>query len=102
MGYQTPTTLAAVRDPTAAALGGYGAATADGRFQATAGRTGDGTTSPVPAASQQQQQQPQILGGHQQYFFTAFNTIPAPPPNYAQFGTMYTVRCFFRLLVGIF
>ncbi|XP_066154754.1 protein lingerer isoform X1 [Euwallacea fornicatus] len=92
MGYQTPTT---VRDPTAAALGGYGAATADARFQAAAGRAGDGTTSPVPAASQQQQQQQGPIlaaaaGTPQPYFFTAFNTIPAPPPNYAQFGTMYT------------
>ncbi|KAL1513050.1 hypothetical protein ABEB36_002529 [Hypothenemus hampei] len=94
MGYQTPTTLATVRDPTNA-LGGYGAATADGRFQ-TAGRAGDGTTSPVPAASQQQQQQqPPILAaaagtGPPYFFATAFNTIAAAPPNYAQFGTMYT------------
>uniref|UniRef100_A0AAR5QK45 UBA domain-containing protein n=1 Tax=Dendroctonus ponderosae TaxID=77166 RepID=A0AAR5QK45_DENPD len=94
ISYQTPTTLATVRDPTAA-LGGYGAATGDGRFQ-TAGRAGDGTTSPVPAASQQQQQQqPPILaaaaGTAPPYFFaTAFNTITAAPPNYPQFGTMYT------------
>lgn len=97
MGYQTPTTLATVRGDPTAALGGYGAATADGRFQ-TAGRAGDGTTSPIPAASQQQQQQqqPPILAaaagtGPPFYFATAFNTIAAGPANYPQFGTMYTV-----------
>ncbi|XP_050299460.1 protein lingerer isoform X2 [Anthonomus grandis grandis] len=96
--HMTPTTLATVRgDPTvAAALGGYPATAADGRFQ-TGGRATDGTTSPVPnaASQQQQQQQPQQIlatpGAAQPYFFTAFNALGAPP-NYPQFGAMYTTQ----------
>lgn len=96
MSYQTPTTLAAVRD--AAALGNVGYSISDGRFTRT-----DNNASPVPSTLSQQtstltqghQAQPILAAGTAApYFFaTAFNTIP---PNY-QFGAMYTVRLRFRL-----
>ncbi|CAH0550562.1 unnamed protein product [Brassicogethes aeneus] len=91
MSYQTPTTLAAVRD--ASGLGNVGySMSSDGRFA----RGGD-NASPVPSTLSQQQTstltqghqaQPILAGGAPPYFFaaTAFNTIA---PNY-QFGTMYT------------
>ncbi|XP_030759444.1 protein lingerer isoform X1 [Sitophilus oryzae] len=113
MGYQTPTTLAAVRGDPTGALGAYSTISADGRYataqaQATgAGGRGEGNTSPVPsstlAAAVQSQQASTLTAqqGHQgqpilaagtgpPYFFaTAFNPLAAAP-NYAQFGTMYT------------
>lgn len=89
MSYQTPTTLAAVRD--AATLGNVGySLSSDGRFART-----DNNASPVPTTLSQQtstltqghQAQPILAGTAPPYFFaTAFNTIA---PNY-QFGTMYT------------
>ncbi|KAG5873615.1 Protein lingerer, partial [Gonioctena quinquepunctata] len=87
MSYQTPTTLAAVRD---AALGNVGYSLSDARFTRT-----DNNASPVPSTLSQQtstltqghQAQPILAGTAPPYFFaTAFNTIA---PNY-QFGTMYT------------
>ncbi|KAJ8946416.1 hypothetical protein NQ314_008898 [Rhamnusium bicolor] len=87
MSYQTPTTLAAVRDAT---LGNVGYSISDGRFT-----RGDNNASPVPSTLSQQtstltqghQAQPILAGTAPPYFFaTAFNTIA---PNY-QFGTMYT------------
>lgn len=90
MSYQTPTTLATVRD--AAALGNVGYSLSDGRFTRT-----DNNASPVPSTLSQQtstltqghQAQPILAAGTAPpYFFaTAFNTIA---PNY-QFGAMYTV-----------
>lgn len=88
MSYQTPTTLAAVRDAT---LGNVGYSISDGRYT-----RGDNNASPVPSTLSQQtstltqghQAQPILAGTAPPYFFaTAFNTIA---PNY-QFGTMYTV-----------
>ncbi|XP_056647159.1 protein lingerer isoform X2 [Diorhabda sublineata] len=89
MSYQTPTTLAAVRD--AATLGNVGySLSSDGRFART-----DNNASPVPTTLSQQtstltqghQAQPILAGTGPPYFFaTAFNTIA---PNY-QFGAMYT------------
>ncbi|XP_023013390.2 ubiquitin-associated protein-like lingerer isoform X1 [Leptinotarsa decemlineata] len=87
MSYQTPTTLAQVRDAT---LGNVGYSLSDGRFTRT-----DNNASPVPSTLSQQtstltqghQAQPILAGTGPPYFFaTAFNTIA---PNY-QFGTMYT------------
>lgn len=89
MSYQTPTTLAAVRDGT---LSNVGYSTiSDGRFT-----RGDNNASPVPSTLSQQtstltqghQAQPILAGTAAPYFFAAapFNTIP----NY-QFGAMYTV-----------
>ncbi|XP_018562921.1 protein lingerer isoform X3 [Anoplophora glabripennis] len=87
MSYQTPTTLAAVRDAT---LGNVGYSISDGRYT-----RGDNNASPVPSTLSQQtstltqghQAQPILAGTAPPYFFaTAFNTIA---PNY-QFGTMYT------------
>jgi hypothetical protein len=86
MSYQTPTTLAAVRDGT---LGNVGYSISDGRFT-----RGDNNASPVPSTLSQQtstltqghQAQPILAGAGHPYFFTALNTFP----NY-QFGTMYTV-----------
>jgi hypothetical protein len=85
MSYQTPTTLAAVRDGT---LGNVGYSISDGRFT-----RGDNNASPVPSTLSQQtstltqghQAQPILAGAGHPYFFTALNTFP----NY-QFGTMYT------------
>ncbi|XP_008195618.2 protein lingerer isoform X1 [Tribolium castaneum] len=85
MSYQTPTTLAAVRD---GALGNVGySMSSDGRFT-----RGDNNASPVPSTLSQQttsltqghQAQPILAGTGHPYFFTALNTFP----NY-QFG-MYT------------
>ncbi|XP_060534377.1 protein lingerer isoform X2 [Cylas formicarius] len=110
MGYQTPTTLAAVRgDPTGALGGGvgYSAMSADGRFATAATARGDNNSSPVPSsaltagvqsqastltAQQGHQAQPILTPGTAPpYFFaTAFNTIAAAP-NYPQFGAMYTL-----------
>ncbi|KAF7284481.1 hypothetical protein GWI33_022074 [Rhynchophorus ferrugineus] len=105
LGYQTPTTLAAVRGDPAAGLGGYSTISADGRFAAAAAARGDGNTSPVSSstlaaaavqsqastltAQQGHQGQPILASTGPSYFFAPFNPIPAAP-NYAQFGPMYT------------
>ncbi|KAL3285848.1 hypothetical protein HHI36_000368 [Cryptolaemus montrouzieri] len=80
MSYQTPTTLAAVRDAT---LGSVGYSISDGRFT-----RGDNNASPVPSTLSQQtstqaghQAQPILAGtAAPPYFFaTHFNTIPNYP-----------------------
>ncbi|XP_045481568.1 protein lingerer isoform X6 [Harmonia axyridis] len=81
MSYQTPTTLAAVRDAT---LGNVGYSMSDGRFT-----RGDNNASPVPSTLSQQtstqaghQAQPILAGtAAPPYFFAAthFNTIPNYP-----------------------
>lgn len=88
MSYQTPTTLAAVREGT---LGNVGySMSSDGRFT-----RGENNASPVPSTLSQQtstltqghQAQPILAGtGHPYFFTTAINSFP----NY-QFG-MYAVR----------
>ncbi|XP_044747574.1 protein lingerer isoform X3 [Coccinella septempunctata] len=81
MSYQTPTTLATVRDAT---LGNVGYSMSDGRFT-----RGDNNASPVPSTLSQQtstqaghQAQPILAGtAAPPYFFAAthFNTIPNYP-----------------------
>lgn len=86
MSYQTPTTLAAVRDTTGLGNVGY-SISSDGRYARS-----DNNASPVPSTLSQQtstltqghQAQPILAGTAPPYFFAA-----ATPFNY-QFQTMYT------------
>lgn len=103
MSYQTPTTLAAVRDGT---LGNVGySMSSDGRFT-----RGDNNASPVPSTLSQQttsltqghQAQPILTAGTagHPYFFTALNAFP----NYQFYTTVFflpLVLCFFFLSVFV-